>query len=397
MLVTLKVMKNQGWILAAGLLFVLQTPVSKAAFPEPMMDVSLAGAPAEGLRLIETAPGQRAWMTPDEVIELAKKSHAEGHCGGFMDVSEHSDQVFRSNLTFLDVVGYPDPRHQEKVNALLPKLSSQQLTDTVDHLSNQFKNRFLRSPSGVKAAEWIHGRFLELAQAQGRTDVTVELVKHKKFAQPSVIARIPGSGPNASERVILGAHEDSVNWSGFKPSNDDRAPGADDDASGVATLIETFRVLMEDGFRPDRTVEFITYAGEELGLLGSQDIAKSYANQGIQVVGVQQFDMTLYPGKDAEINIISDFTNKELNRYTAKLLDTYVQVKWRESKCGYGCSDHASWHKAGFPASFPFEAQMGTDNPKIHSVDDTLAILDPAYGMHFVKLALAFAVEMGNP
>lgn len=384
MLVTLKDMKNQGWISWTGLLILLRSSAALALVGEP-----------EEMRLIQTAPGERVWMSPAQVREVAIHSHANGHCGGFMDITEHPDKPARSDLSYFEVVGFPDPQHQDTVNNLLTLLSVQQLTDTVDHLSNKFKNRHLRSASGVRAAEWIKSRFLELAN--GRKDVSVELFKHKKFIQPSVIVRIHGYGPNAHERVILGAHEDSVNWKDGGAENDRRAPGADDDASGVATLIEAFRVLMASNFRPARTVEFMTYAGEELGLLGSQDIAEYYADQEYDVVGVQQFDMTFYPSSTPELSIINDHTSKAMNKYTEKLLDTYVHVDWREEGCGYACSDHASWTDAGYASSFPFEVSMSHDNPKIHSTGDVLSILSPEHGMHFAKLALAFAVELGNP
>ena len=79
--------------------------------------------------------------------------------------------------------------------------------------------------------------------------------------QPSVIARIRGNGANANELVILGAHEDSINGGA-----NGRSPGADDDASGSATVLEVFRVLVQNGFRPRRTVEFHAYSGTPLFL-----------------------------------------------------------------------------------------------------------------------------------
>jgi leucyl aminopeptidase len=386
-------MKNQGWISWAGLLFLLHAVARSAS----VLAAPLPVAPEPGMRLIETAPGVRAWMTPAEVRKLAARSHRDGHCGGFMDVTGQPIQPSRRHaLGFYDVVGYPNPQHRDQVQALLSQLSTQQMTDTVKHLSTAYPNRFYQSQTGVEAAHWIQAKFLELAH--GRKDVTAELFVHGDFIQPSVIVRIAGAGPHAQEHVVLGAHEDSVNWEQDDPKPDDIAPGADDDASGIATLIETFRVLTASDFHPDRTIDFIAYAGEELGLLGSQEIAAQYADDDIEVVGAQQFDMTFYPGsKTPKVAIISDHTSKALNRFTEKLLDAYVHVPWRTEKCKYACSDHASWDKAGFAASFPFEAAMGNDDPKIHTAEDKLDILSPDYGLHFAKLAVAFAVELADP
>ena len=82
---------------------------------------------------------------------------------------------------------------------------------------------------------------------------------------------------------------DSIN---LRSPTSGRAPGADDDGSGSVNLIEIFRALLASGFKPTTPVEFHWYAGEEAGLLGSQDIAASYASQGVQVKAMMELDMT---------------------------------------------------------------------------------------------------------
>ena len=70
-----------------------------------------------------------------------------------------------------------------------------------------------------------------------------------------------------SEVVVLGGHQDSIAGSNCTTS---RSPGADDDASGIATLSEVIRAAMALGYQPERTVKFMAYAAEEVGLRGSQ-------------------------------------------------------------------------------------------------------------------------------
>jgi leucyl aminopeptidase len=84
----------------------------------------------------------------------------------------------------------------------------------------------------------------------------------------------------------------------------------------------------------------------------------------------------------------------ELTRFTMKLIETYVKVPVREDVCGYACSDHASWTRAGYPAVFPFEAMFNNMNKSIHTANDTIEKLDMDFGLHFTKLATAFAVEL---
>lgn len=156
---------------------------------------------------------------------------------------------------------------------------------------------------------------------------------------------------------------------------------------------------MDTGYRPQRTIKFMAYAAEEVGLLGSKEIANEFKKQGVNVVGVVQFDMTNFKGTaDKDIVFMTDYTNQAQTTFMGKLIDKYVQVAWGYSKCGYGCSDHASWHNAGYPASMPFESTMGDMNHKIHTkndlIDNSGSTADHAE--KFAKLAVAFAVEMGK-
>jgi leucyl aminopeptidase len=136
-------------------------------------------------------------------------------------------------------------------------------------------------------------------------------------------------------------------------------------------------------------------AFEERGLLGSQDIAAEYQARRVPVVAALQMDMTSVPGNTPVLNLITDYVNRDLTRYVEKLVDTYVRVKWGESSCGYACSDHASWTKAGYPSAFPFESPTDAENDNIHSVRDTADTLNFTFGLHFAKIVVAFAVELG--
>src|SRR5690606_28412228 len=115
------------------------------------------------------------------------------------------------------------------------------------------------------------------------------------------------------------------------------------------------------------------YAGEEGGLLGSNDIAQDYWNQGRNVVAVFQMDMTGYKGSANDIYLISDRTDSDLNAFVVSLLQTYQPTLLRgTAQCDYACSDHASWDDRGFRATFPFEATFSGSNPLIHTSQDTV-------------------------
>lgn len=255
-----------------------------------------------------------------------------------------------------------------------------------------FHNRYYQAETGAAAARWIQSRWQALAAAW--PGAQAKLVSHANWKQPSVVLTIPGSEPDAA--VVLGGHLDSI--AGFWGGESARAPGADDNASGIAVLTEAIRVLAVSGWRPRKTVHFMGYAAEEVGLRGSREIADSYAREGRKVLGVIQFDMTNFKGSPEDIFLLEDNVDPALTAFTARLVDAYTGGKRGMTKCGYGCSDHASWTRAGLPAAAAFESAMETMNDKLHTERDTLASSggDAAHSVYFARLAAAFAVELAK-
>src|SRR6185436_194077 len=277
------------------------------------------------------------------------------------------------------------------VNTLLSQLSVSTILTDIQQLSGAagFNTRYYTSTGGAQSSTWVQN--LWQGYAANRPDVTIQLWDHG-WSQKSVIATIPGS-TLASEVIVVGAHLDSINQSGSV------APGADDDASGIATISEALRVMMAMDYHPLRTVKFMAYAAEEVGLLGSKAIAQNYKTTGVNVVGVVQFDMTNYKGSTGDIYVFQDYTNAAQNTFVQNLIDTYLPgiVRGTDS-CGYGCSDHASWHNQGFPTSMPFESRMSEYNPSIHSSGDTLAQSgnNANHAIKFAKLAVAYVAELAK-
>jgi leucyl aminopeptidase len=311
-------------------------------------------------------------------------------CGGYIfhDSLEEAQQ-YTANipLTPQVVVNYTID-NPTGVNSLLNQLSSSNLSTTVDTLSN-YNNRYYNSSTGVTSSNWLKNHWASISS--NRSDINVELYSHS-WQQPSVVATITGTS-NSSEVVIIGGHLDSINSS--SPSTG-RAPGADDNASGMAVLTETLRAIVASGFKPKRTIKFIGYAAEEVGLRGSKAIVQDYKNQGVNVVGVVQFDMVGVKGtSNKDIVFMTDYTNSAQNTFMTQLLDTYLSdISYGYDQCGYGCSDHASWHNQGYPASMPFESNMSDINRRIHTRNDTN--VDSAHALKFARLSATFVAELAK-
>ncbi len=334
----------------------------------------------------------------DQLPALSNAVHEALHrCGGFM----RHDSLAEALATLHQLKGEVQPLlapsytidSAAKVNPLLPQAQASNILSTIQSLSN-FQNRMYNSSHGVAASDWLFTQWKALAA--GRTDVVVSQVKHSGWPQKSVSLLIKGTGTNKAETVVLGGHLDSI--SNGQPETL-RAPGADDDASGVASLTEIIRVLMATNYKPSRSIEFIAYAAEEVGLRGSQQIATKYKRAAKPVVGVLQLDMTAYQGDATDLWLFTDFTNAAQNNFVASLAATYLpQLTVGYDRCGYACSDHASWTAKGYAASFPFEASDAHYNKAIHTANDTTATFgnQANHALKFAQLGLAFAVELGS-
>ncbi len=338
-------------------------------------------------------------MKEAQLHELAKTFHRRNHrCGGFFTFDTLAgalDHMYVKRAADPDLLAVTYSIDNATVaNAMIAEAQASNIVSTINLLTGN-TTRYYTNSGGVNAANQIKARWEGYASAAGRSDVTVSLFTHSGWAQPSVIATIPGSSL-AAEVIVIGGHLDSINSS--SPASG-TAPGADDDASGIASLTEAFRAAMATGFRPLRTIKFMAYAAEEVGLRGSGEIAAQHQNNGINVVGVLQLDMTNYKGSTVDFAWLTDNTNAAQTQFLRDLVTTYLPTLTQtNTSCGYGCSDHASWHTRGFVASMPSEAIFGQHNSRIHTANDTLANSDPAAGhaIKFARLATAYMAELGK-
>lgn len=340
----------------------------------------------------------------DRLGEIGRYVHVnERRCGGFFAFPSRAQaeaflQADRSRQAMTkSLAASYTLDNRATVDRWLPQVEERRLYDTINHLSG-YRNRYYASSFGRTSAEWIRSHWQSIAA--GRSYVATELFTActNCSTQPSVILTIQGWDlPN--EVVVLGAHLDSINANNRNDLNQ-LAPGADDDASGIATLTETLRIALSEGWRPRRTVKFMGYAAEEVGLRGSNAIAQSFRNSGVNVVGVLQVDMTNYKsGAVTDMKLIADYSNTDLKNFLLTLFDTYLAPKGltRGSvACGYACSDHASWTNAGYPAAMMFEAGGPNGSfPYIHTTSDTLATMGESAqnSVKFAQFALAYLGE----
>ena len=328
-----------------------------------------------------------------DVAQVSEFMHDNYHrCGGFVahesldEAKQYTEQlaaVQNQNTLAFDY----NIDNAQTTQQLINRISPNNLTNTVNSMSS-FYNRYYTTQTGIDASQWLKDYWQQLAAS--RSDISVEYFTHS-WAQSSIIVTIPGE-EKADEIVIIGGHLDSINQS--NPTNG-RSPGADDNASGIAVLSEVLRAIVDNDYKPQRTIQIMGFAAEEVGLRGSKAIASAYKSQGKNVVGMVQFDMTGNNGSNEDIVMMTDYTTNAQNQFLGQLIDTYLpSVSYGFDQCGYGCSDHASWYQQGFTASMPFESKMADINRLIHTINDTN--FDADHASKFAKLAVSYISEMAK-
>ncbi|MFH1680673.1 MAG: M20/M25/M40 family metallo-hydrolase [Candidatus Eisenbacteria bacterium] len=188
--------------------------------------------------------------------------------------------------------------------------------------------------------------------------------------------------------VILSAHYDS--YSLAAPYTD--APGADDDASGVAAVLEAARVFASSP--AEKTLRFLLFSGEELGLLGSTAYAIEARERGEKIAADIQIDMIGIPGEPLLVlaNEPSSWILVEasgIGPAVAPDLPFSMEVSPFSTY-----SDHASFWANGYPA-VQISETIGDDNP-LHTPGDTLGNLDFDFLTRSARFAGALAARIAG-
>jgi leucyl aminopeptidase len=136
-----------------------------------------------------------------------------------------------------------------------------------------------------------------------------------------------------------------------------RSPGADDNGSGSVTILEALRVIAHSDFTPKNTIEFHWYSGEEGGLLGSQAIFSNYKSTQKSVLAMLNQDMTGYSPSN-QIAVYTDNVDASLTQYVKVIATQYTGAAPLTTRCGYGCSDHASARSNGFRQLLPHPSKV---------------------------------------
>lgn len=281
-----------------------------------------------------------------------------------------------------------------RIAPILSRVSRSNIERDVRHLSTAFPNRHTLGPYLNDAAAWLSKRL---------HDDRAEKVRNFDYDRAgkrlrNVIADKPSAQKNRPHKTILvSAHYDSRQQNIGDPNAP--APGANDNGTGTAVLLEVVRLLMPipctDAFR------FCFFSGEEQGLWGSTAYVPEVQKEKLDIRFVFNLDQIGYPPPDRALYVDRDEGNRDKQNDAAsaalvariqEIAKTLVKVPTRVDPT-YG-SDYMPFEAAGYVITGLYEA--GKNYPDYHKSTDTFDKVDFAYVHDMARLALATLLSEGG-
>ncbi|MCU0414198.1 MAG: M20/M25/M40 family metallo-hydrolase, partial [Ignavibacteriaceae bacterium] len=243
-----------------------------------------------------------------------------------------------------------------------------------------FQTRFLLANTRDAVAGWLKNQFLQM----GFADVVIDSFQYQGTWQKNVVATLPGIYEPQVYNIV-GGHHDS--YSSGNPMV--FAPGADDNASGTAAVLEIARVIKANNYQPESTIKFVTFAAEEYGLWGSVDYAQKALNSGMNIKIMINHDMishSYYPANQSEVDI-NRYTGFDYLRDLAfYCIENYSVLGPRNGSLNSAGSDSYSFWERGFPSVYFEETNF---SPFYHSPADTIGNYNMEYCAEVIKSSCA--------
>lgn len=219
------------------------------------------------------------------------------------------------------------------------------------------------------------------------------VARAESVSTDNIIAVIEGEGPHADETIVVGAHYDHLGFGGYGSRTPDRReihPGADDNATGTAAVLELARRFAVAEKKPARRIVFIAFSGEERGLLGSFHYVANPLFPLEKTVAMVNFDMIGWL-RDDKLTVYGvgtgDTFEKQLNAANAT-----TALKLQLSNSSFAGSDHLPFIGREIPAVFIHTGLTAT----YHTPDDNYDSINVEGAAKVIDYSEAFIKELAN-
>jgi len=274
------------------------------------------------------------------------------------------------------------------IQNLVDAVSRSDFEASLTHLAS-FPTRFSTSAQYRDAATWARRQLEAMGYATMVQPISIPVLGDNS---QNVVAERLGTGSGTRDLVLVVAHLDSINISGGPEAN---APGADDNATGSAGLLEIARVLKDHA--AERDLRFVLFGGEEEGLFGSQQYIDNLpAADRTRIRAVINMDMIgTLNASTPSVLLEGAAVSKPLIDELAKAAETYTALDVQTSLHPFN-SDHVSFIEEGFSAVLTIEGTDGA-NDNVHTVNDTLDNIDYDLALEILRMNVATTAKVLAP
>jgi Peptidase family M28 len=274
------------------------------------------------------------------------------------------------------------------VATLVDLVSTDRLRSDVTSLA-AYQTRHTFSAGIGAVADDLVGRFV----AMGYPGAAKVAWTHSGHTGHNVVAIKPGT-TGAVRVVVICAHYDSRMQ--VLSDSTSRAPGADDNASGVAAMLEIARLMARADLT--ETVHFVAFSGEEQGLWGATEYAAQLAAAGTPVHRLVNLDMVGFPPADGSITVEHDTGNAVATNDAASMAFGAVMAQAAADYTTLPAllgpiysSDYMPFEARGWVTIGAFE---GDGNPNYHNTSDDVGTVDFDYLTAVTRLTLATVLQI---
>ena len=288
------------------------------------------------------------------------------------------------------VVTEEDPRIREMLN----QVNMDSLEATVQHLQD-YGSRIWNSDNAFAASDWIASRMEALGLEVEQQPFNANTWMGSGAAAPNVIGIQRGT-LYPDTYVVCGSHFDSFSYEAMYGGG--TAPGADDNATGVASVLESARIMTQYEF--EYSIIYCAYGCEEMGLYGSEAYASRCQQQGMDIIGYFNNDMNGYLyGDQIHIDCIYPNSVEPIGTYYMNVGEVYYpELPIRHVNFNQGDSDHTSFNNHGYMGIYPFEDYQNY-SPYIHTPNDLIGTSVNSFEMsqQYCQMNIACLAEIANP
>ncbi len=287
-----------------------------------------------------------------------------------------------------------DDGKEAAITSMLKEINADSLKSHVTWLQGM-GTRFALADNHRSVAVRIRNKFIGMGYSSARLDsfslnITYRGVSYNQW-QYNVIAILNGTEYPDSV-CILGSHYDDIVGTSGNPFI--FAPGAHDNASGTAATLEVARVMKKKGFEPRKSIMFIAFGAEELGLFGSNYFASNPGQFAQKIVFMLNNDMIAYnPDMDPAswlVNILDYPNSRGLRSEAEKLILKYTSLGFINDNQYNKQSDSYPFSARGYKALF--FSSVKTD-PYYHTNNDTESNLNFGYCRAVTMVSFAILAE----